>query len=878
MNFMSEPVTPMMRQYLEAKKACPDAILLFRMGDFYELFFEDARIASQTLNLALTSRDKGENGIPMAGFPHHQLESYLSKLIRAGYRVAVCDQVEDPRQAKGLVKRDITRIVTAGTLTDEALLDPREPNYLAAAAGEDPVGLAWVDLSTGRFQAGAFPRGQFPEALARISPAECILSEESDLPIDNVRDSTLITKRPAWAFAATHAVTVLERHFGTRGLEGFGFGTTPGEVLAISAAGAVLDYLQETQRTSLAHIDRLQRFQPGTYLELDETARRSLEIHRTIRDGRRDGSLLWVLDRAVTAMGSRRIAEWLALPLMQIEPITVRQEAVAELLRRPDLLENARQELRAVHDLERLLARVTTGRCSPRDLSFVAKTLSRIVPLKRLLADATCCLLRDIGTRLDPCPELQEELSAALIDPCPLTATEGGLIRPGYHPDLDEWRTLAQGGKKWIADYQAREMQRTGIPTLKVGYNKVFGYYIEVTQAHQDKIPPDYIRKQTLKNAERFITPELKEYEDKVLTADEKAKALEYELFLQLRQRVGEFGGRIRETAGAVADLDALAALADLARHRNYCRPELTDEPILQISEGRHPVLDITQPEGTFIPNDTCCGGEDGTILLITGPNMAGKSTYIRQTALLVLMAQIGSFIPAKSAVIGIADRIHARVGSGDELSRGRSTFMVEMIETAKILNSATPRSLVILDEIGRGTSTYDGISLAWATLEYLHQRIGCRTLFATHYHELTELAETLPKLRNLNVAVREWRDEVVFLHKIVPGAADKSYGIHVARLAGAPRPLIDRAKEILVQLEEGHHKPPGSGLPDEVDSRPRRDIQLTLFEAVDHPIVDELRDLDLTEFTPLQLFDKVRAWQEQLRAERKTPRARRPR
>lgn len=876
---MSEALTPMMRQYLEAKKACPDAILLFRMGDFYELFFEDARIASKTLNLALTSRDKGENGTPMAGFPHHQLETYLAKLIRAGYRVAVCDQVEDPRQAKGLVKRDITRIVTAGTLTDEALLDPREPNYLAAAVGEDPVGLAWVDLSTGRFQAGAFPRSQLADALARIAPAECLVSEEADLPLSEALAAVPVTKRPGWAFAPPHALPLLEKHFGTRGLEGFGFADTDDDLLAIGAAGAVLDYLQETQRTSLTHIDRLQRFQTGTYLELDEAARRSLEVHRTLRDGRREGSLLWVLDRAVTAMGSRRLSEWLASPLTRPEAIARRHDALAELLRRPEILETAREELRSVHDLERLLARVATGRCSPRDLSFVAKTLSRIAPLKQLLSDAACPMLREIEARLDPCPELQQELSAALVDPCPLIATEGGLIRDGYHPNLDEWRSLAQGGKQWIAAYQAKESQRTGIPTLKVGYNKVFGYYIEVTQAHQDKIPPDYIRKQTLKNAERFITPELKEYEDKVLTADEKAKALEYELFLQLRQRVTEFHGRIRETASAIADLDVLAGLADLARHRNYCRPELTEEPILQIVEGRHPVLDITQPEGTFIPNDTRCGGEDGAILLITGPNMAGKSTYIRQTALLVLMAQIGSFIPAKSAVIGIADRIHARVGAGDELSRGRSTFMVEMIETARILNTATPRSLVILDEIGRGTSTYDGISLAWATVEYLHQRVGCRTLFATHYHELTELAELLPKLRNFNVAVREWQDEVVFLHKIVPGAADKSYGIHVARLAGVPRAVIDRAKEILAQLEEEHQRTPRSLLSEgSQPSEPTREVQLTLFEAVDHPIVDEIRDLDLTQYTPLALFDKVREWQEQLRAERKPGRVRRSR
>ena len=860
----------MMQQYEDAKRACPEALLLFRMGDFYEMFQDDAKSAARVLNLALTSRDKGPDAIPMAGFPYHQLESYLGKLIAAGIRVAVCDQMEDPKQAKGLVRREVTRIVSPGTVMDEALLDPRESNYLAAIAHGEPAGMAWVELSTGKFFAGAVPPQLVYDQLARISPSECLLDEEAEpLPAPH-NERMMVTRRPVWAFARQAAMESLARHFGTVSLEGFGFNDGPSDVQAIRAAGAVLDYLAETQKSSLAHIERLIPYRQGKNLEIDQSSRRSLEIHRTIREGRREGSLLAVLDRTLTAMGSRLLAEWVSAPLSDREAIVARQEAVEELIGEASLADDLREALRRVYDVERLLARITTGRASPRDLSFLGRTLHSLPALKARLTARRSKLLNQCEAEIDLCPELRAKLDAGLAEECSLSSRDGGFIRDGFHEPLDALRELARGGKQWIARYQSEQVERTGIANLKVGYNKVFGYYIEITNVHREKIPPDYIRKQTIKNAERYITPELKEYEEKVLTADERAKELEYELFLELRAAVDASRRRIQATALVLAQIDVLLALAELARQRNYCRPKVVDEPVLRIVDGRHPVLDISVPEGTFVPNDVLAGPEDGKILLVTGPNMAGKSTYIRQVALLTLMAQLGSFVPAKEATIGIADRIFARVGASDELSRGQSTFMVEMTETARILNTASPRSLVILDEIGRGTSTYDGISLAWSVVEYLHDRVGCRTLFATHYHELTDLEKSLSGVKNLNVAVREWQDEVVFLHKIVPGAADKSYGIHVARLAGVPKEVIERAKDILFQLEEEHHDPEGRAKIARPAERVRRGggVQLTLFTPVDHPILDDLRQVDLNLTTPMAGLELLKTWQDRLAAE----------
>jgi DNA mismatch repair protein MutS len=868
---MSNATTPMMKQYQEAKGACPDALLLFRMGDFYEMFFDDAKTAARTLNLALTSRDKGEDATPMAGFPYHQLESYLGKLISAGFRVAVCEQVEDPKLAKGLVRREVTRVVTPGTVVDDALLDPRQSNYLAAVSPGDPIGIAWVEISTGRFQAAGFPPSQLADQLARLSPAECLLAESADPLPARLDEQMMVTRRPDWVFGLAAARQTLTKHFGTAGLEGFGFTSGKEDTQAVQAAGAILDYLKETQRSSLDHVDRLVPYRAHSTLEIDEASRRSLEIVRTIREGRREGSLLAVLERTITAMGARLLADWVANPLIDAEAINHRLDGVEELLGDPALTADLRETLRRVYDVQRLLARVTTGRASPRDLGFLARTLRGLPAVKAKLTARKSRCLNQLEAEIDLCPELRAKLDAALADDCPLSSRDGGFIRDGASPELDALRELAHGGKQWIANYQAEQTRQTGIPSLKVGFNKVFGYYIEVTNTHRDKAPAGYIRKQTVKNAERYITPELKEYEEKVLTADEKAKELEHELFVELHAAVTASRRRMQATADVLAQIDVLSALAELARQRNYCRPAIVEEPVLEIVDGRHPVLDILAPEGTFVPNDTRLGGESGTIQLITGPNMAGKSTYIRQVALLTLLAQIGSFVPARKATIGLADRIFARVGASDELSRGQSTFMVEMTETARILNTATPRSLVILDEIGRGTSTYDGISLAWSVAEHLHDQVGCRTLFATHYHELTDLEKSLPRVKNLNVAVREWEDQVVFLHKIVAGAADKSYGIHVARLAGVPRPVIERSKEILAQLEDEHLDAEGQAkIARRSRSGKRAGVQLTLFSPIDHPLLDDVRRLDLNNITPLAALQLVKQWQETLAAEKK--------
>ncbi len=803
------PVSPMMQQYLDAKAACPDAVLLFRMGDFYEMFNDDARTAACVLNLTLTSRDKdkGADSTPMAGFPYHQLENYLAKLIAAGLRAAICDQVEDPRQAKGIVKREVTRIVSSGTLTDDALLDPRTSNYLAALSlGDDDasVGLAWVELSTGRFFASQLDRKRLADELARIGPVECLVSDAvGELPVI-VDDRMAVTRRPAWAFSPHASRQNLTKHFGVVTLEGFGFDDE--DDAAVAAAGAVLDYLSETQKCSLAHLDQLVAYRTGSAVEIDESTRRSLEITSTIRHGRREGSLLDVLDQTTNPMGARLLSEWLASPLTNLAAINARLDAVEELVGSPVLARELRDSLRRIQDVERLVARVATGRASPRDLAGVTRTLRALPTLKAKLTARRSALLNRLEGELDLCPDLRGKLDAALEEDCPLATRDGGFVRAGYSAELDNLRSLAAGGKQWIAQYQADEATRTGITSLKVGFNSVFGYFLEVTNTHRDKVPTHYIRKQTVKNAERYITPELKEYEERVLSADEKAKELEYNVFVELRDLVAAAGRRLRSTAAILAELDVLAALAELARQRGYCRPKLTIEPELEIVAGRHPVLDAIGLDGSFVPNDVHAGPEQGMVLLITGPNMAGKSTYIRQVALITLMAQLGSFVPAESATVGIADRIFARVGASDELSRGQSTFMVEMTETARILNTATARSLVILDEIGRGTSTYDGVSLAWSVVEYLHDCIECRTLFATHYHELTELEHTLARVRNFNVAVREWNDDLVFLHKIVPGPADKSYGIHVAQLAGVPRDVVERSKQILARLEKDHH------------------------------------------------------------------------
>lgn len=876
--------TPMMRQYHEAKAACGDALLFFRMGDFYELFHEDAKTAATILGLTLTSRDKDkEDGVPMAGFPHHQLDGYLRKLIQAGYRAAVCEQVEDPKQAKGLVRREVTRVVSAGTLTDDQLLDPREANYLAAvfrpfssskskkaattAVGPDEsrirdatqlVGIAWAELSSGRFEAGVFPLARLEDELERIGPAEVIYREDDGRLTPDRSRGWQVTMRPAWTFAEEEAARTLLKQFGVANLEGYGFDQHHSP--AICAAGAVLAYLSETQQGGLDHFDSLLAHHRSPVVEIDAATRRSLELTRTIRTGSRDGSLLGVLDQTVTAMGARLLGAWMSAPLTEAAGISGRHEAVAQFLTSTDLREEIRETLKGVFDLSRLLGRVATGRTGPRDLQQVGRTLSMLPRLKARLTDRNSDLISQIERQIHLCPELRARLEEGLTDQCPLTTADGGFIREGFDEPLDHLRQLASGGKQWIAAYQAKQIESTGISNIKVGFNKVFGYYLEVTNSQREKIPENFIRKQTLKNCERYITPELKEYEEKVLAADDQAQAREMELFQLLRDDVHQHLRQLQETAGALARLDVLASLAELAARRGWVRPEMCAEPVLEIIEGRHPVLDTTMKQGDFVPNDCQMSVEDGTLLIITGPNMAGKSTYIRQVALLTLLAHVGAFVPAKRAKIGLTDRIFARVGASDELSRGQSTFMVEMVETARILNTATSRSLVILDEIGRGTSTYDGLSLAWAITEYLHESIGCRTLFATHYHELTQLADSLPRVRNLNVAVREWDDQVVFLHRIIQGGADKSYGIHVARLAGIPTAVNERAKDILAQLEQDHR--------DQFDrptiSPPKQSqrggaLQMTLFGFCDHPALEELRRLKLDELDAETALIKIR-------------------
>jgi len=861
-------LTPMMQQYRELKARDPEALLLFRMGDFYELFGDDAERAAALLGLTLTSREKGPDSLPMAGFPHPALDSYLAKIVQAGLRAAVCEQVEDAKLAKGLVRRDVVRIVTPGTLTDDELLDPKTANYLASiveAGGK--IGLAWVELSTGRFSLAGLLRTELADEIARLNPAETLISELSaDAPWLRAlrgQSATALTTRPSWDFQAEQARKALFDHFGTTTLAGFG---VDDRAVEVQAAGALIAYLRETQKTSLAHINRLVPYRRADTVALDEMTRRSLELVRTLREGKREGSLLSVIDCTATPMGARLLSEWLTSPSTSAELIGERLEAVEELYQQSALRGDLRSLLGQCYDLERLAGRIGTGRASPRDLVALARTLAILPKLKARLTARTSKRLNQLEEALELCPEVRAEIEAALVDDPPLAVKEGGLIRDGYHAGLDELREHAKGGKSWIARFQGEQIRRTGIPNLKVGFNKVFGYYIEITHAQSRgaSIPGDYIRKQTVKNAERYITAELKEYEEKVLRAQERAYDLEFELFTTLRDRVAAEAPRLIQAGAVLAQLDVLAALSELAARFGYCRPEVVPEPVFAIEAGRHPVLDALLPPGDFVPNDVRLGPDDGSILLITGPNMAGKSTYIRQVALITILAHMGSYVPARKAKVGIVDRLFARVGATDDLSRGQSTFMVEMTETANILNNATPRSLVILDEIGRGTSTFDGISLAWSVTEHIHDVIGCRTLFATHYHELVELEKTKPRLRNTNVSVLEKEDEITFLYQIVPGGADQSYGIHVARLAGVPAPVLERAREILKFLEKQHG--PDPGLPEgPIRRKVKTGKALTgsLFAALPEPLLVELRHVDPEALTPEQACEMIRRLRE---------------
>ena len=794
-------LTPMMQQLRAARAEHPGMIVFFQNGEFFELFEEDAVVGHKVLGLHLTKRED----TPMAGFPVAKLEHNLRIMLNAGHRVAVCEQMEPPGGGKKIIRREVTRVATLGTVTEDELLDARRPNYLAAlvrAKGTGRLGLAWADLSTGAFSAADVADDRAADEVLRLGVAECLLPEDQDSllrPMLGANPPRAVTMRPAWTFDPPTAIETLKKHFGVATFIGFGFDDgQPGLV----AAGAVLAYLHETLKGSLAHLRRLRPYRADSVLVLDEVTRRSLELTRTLRDNTRDGSLLSVIDRTVTAMGARLLHDSLLAPLNDRAMIDARLDAVEELVRDHSLRGGLRDLLGDTPDLQRLTSRVSTGRATPRDLAAVARALRQLPKLKAKVAGLRSKLLADLEGKLELCPDLRDALDRALGDDPPVSIKDGGIIREGYSPDLDALRQLARDGRDWIARYQAEQITRTGITSLKVQFTEVMGYYLEITNANETRVPADYVHERTLKNCKRYSTPALKEYEEKVVTAQERSQALECELFLRLRDQVAGQTPRLLQTADVLAALDFLAGLAELAAARNYVRPKIVDEPILSIADGRHPVLDQTLPPGTFVPNDVLFAPADGVFWLVTGPNMSGKSTFIRQVALLTVLAHVGSFVPATAATVGIADRVFTRVGASDELSRGQSTFMVEMTEAANILNNATSRSLVILDEIGRGTSTYDGLSLAWAITEHLHDAAGCRALFATHYHELAQLSATLPRLRNYNVQVKELANEVIFLHKIAAGNADKSYGIHVARLAGVPEAVLKRAEQVLDTLE----------------------------------------------------------------------------
>jgi DNA mismatch repair protein MutS len=853
--------TPAMRQFHLFKQKYPDAILFFRMGDFYETFYEDAQTCSRVLGLTLTSRSKGENPVPLAGVPWHAVDGYLKKMIQAGYKVAVCEQVEDPKTAKGVVKRDVVRVVTPGTLTDDMLLDARQDNFLCAVAlGPKAAALAWVDVSTGHFFVRTISDDNVLDELLRIGPREVLIPQtrgelfehEMKKLADDVRKLTgaVVTERPGWYFDPHTAKTRLLKHFGTATLEGFGIDDHfPG----IPAAGAVLEYLTETQKTALGHIASIKEITQSRFLQIDPTSLRSLEVLRTLRTESARGSLLECIDHTLTGMGSRMIRAWLCMPLCERDRIELRQDAVAELAANDDLCTRIRDRLRNIADLERIVARISTLRATPRDLLAISATLRTVPALRDLLTACQASLNHQLGLACDPIDELADLLEAAIRPDCPPHLRDGGVIRPGFSEELDRLHGVSTDGRSWLARFQQQQVERTGIANLKIGFNKVFGYYIEIPRSAADKAPADYVRKQTVKNAERYITDELKHYEEQALGAAEKALELEQKLFEQLRAEAAKYTPRLQSLAAAVANADCIAAFAHVARRRNYTRPAITDDTVLVIREGKHPVLAETLGS-EFVPNDVALADGSGDLAVITGPNMAGKSTYIRQVALLVLLAQTGSFIPAAEARIGIVDRLFTRVGASDEIGRGRSTFMVEMTETANILHNATPRSLVILDEVGRGTSTYDGLSLAWAITEHIANHIRCRTLFATHYHELTELSELLANVKNLNVAVREWADEVIFLHKIVAGGTDKSYGIHVAKLAGVPKPIIARSAEILADLENTFAK---EARTDKLTPHKTKQQDTDLLFIQKHKsILEKLKDTDPNNLTPIQAIN----------------------
>ena len=877
-------LSPMMAQYMETKKQYQDCILFYRLGDFYEMFFDDALTASRELEITLTGKECGlEERAPMCGVPYHAVDSYLSRLVQKGYKVAIAEQMEDPKQAKGLVKREVIRVVTPGTITSSQALDETKNNYLMAIVYlGDKMGVSVADITTGDFlvtEVGS-ERSLFDE-INKFSPAEIIYNDAfamSGISLDEMKDRYhfAVSAVDSHYFQDESCRKVLKEHFKVNGLEGLGLGDYDSGVIA---AGAVLQYLYETQKTTMDHLTSIVPYSTGNYMVLDSSTRRNLELLETMREKQKRGSLLWVLDKTRTAMGARLLRTWIEQPLIHKEEILERQKAIEELNMNYISREELREYLNPVYDLERLIGRISYKSANPRDLLAFRNSIAMVPYMKQLLQEFTCANLKALEEEMDPLEDLNDLISRAIAEEPPVTVREGGIIRDGFHEEADRLRHAKTEGKTWLAELEARERDKTGIKNLKVKYNKVFGYYFEVTNSFKDLVPDYFIRKQTLTNAERYTTDELKELEDVILGAEDKLFSLEYELFCQVRDAVGAQVVRIQKTARAIAETDVYASLSTVATRNDYVKPSINEKGVIQIKAERHPVVEKMMRDDLFVSNDTYLDNGKNRISIITGPNMAGKSTYMRQTALIVLMAQIGSFVPASQANIGICDRIFTRVGASDDLASGQSTFMVEMTEVANILRNATRNSLLILDEIGRGTSTFDGLSIAWAVVEHISNTrlLGAKTLFATHYHELTELEGLMSGVNNYCIAVKEQGDDIVFLRKIVKGGADKSYGIQVAKLAGVPDTVINRAKELVEQLVDtdltartreiaganasaSSHKPVPK--PDDVEMS-----QLTLFDTVrEDDIIQEIKDMELGNMTPIDALNTLYRLQTKLK------------
>ena len=853
---MSEP-TPLMKQYHDIKRNYPDAIVFFRLGDFYEMFGQDAVIASKALQITLTTRDKGkQNPVPMCGIPHFTSETYISRLVRAGYKVAVCEQVEDAKEAKGIVKREVVKVITPGTFLPD---NPKENNYMLCFFQKENIfGIAAADITTGEFLIYE-THNTLEDEINRFQPKEILYpySMKNNSAVMNL-SGFYLTGYDDWYFDYIEAYRKLVRHFKVTSLDGYG---CEGMIVAVSAAGALLNYLEDTQKDALA-FNRISVLRRESRMLLDVATLKNLEITRNMHSGELEGSLLWIIDGTFTSMGGRLLRAWLLNPLLDTGEIGQRQDAVSSLINDESRLSKIQALLKGISDIERLAARIGSGTANARDLLSLKNSLEELPELKGLLQEYDDKTIESLSGRMDILADVVLLIENSIAEDPPLGLKDGGLIKKGFNPEIDGLREISSSGKDFIASLQARERERTGISSLKVGYNKVFGYYIEVTKANLSQVSDDYIRKQTLVNGERFITSELKEYETKVLGAEERLKNLEFEIFTKIRGDISRETGKLQKTSLAIAELDALHSFAYIAGKYNYERPVVDDGDIIQISDSRHPVIERLSTGDKFIPNDVLIDRVSNNMSIITGPNMAGKSTYMRQIALTVLMAQIGCFVPAKEARIGIVDRIFTRIGASDVITKGQSTFMVEMNETANILNNATDKSLILLDEVGRGTSTFDGISIAWAVVEYISKELQARTLFATHYHELTELSLTLHGIRNLNMAVKEWGDEIIFLRRIEEGAADKSYGIQVARLAGLPGETINRAKEILSNLETAELNELGAPKLAYVTGSKLSETpsagQLDLFATQADPVMKELLGLDILGMTPIEALNKL--------------------